>query len=74
MDTHSPFNLVVALSFMLSGLVIFWLARRVKPTIPERESKEFMPSEFSPKTLRFGGAGLFLLGLLILVGYLLHLF
>jgi hypothetical protein len=68
------FTQVLALGFMLAGLLIFWRGRHQKPATTQDQPEEFVPSRWRPKTLRFGGLGLFLLGVLMLLGEHFHLF
>jgi len=68
------FTQVLALGFMLAGMLIFWRDRHRKPATPQDEPEEFVPSRWPRKTLRFAGWGLFLLGVLMFVGEHFHLF
>ena len=68
------FTIVLGVGFVLCGILMFLRGRRGNDTAPEPDSKEFIPPRWSPKTLRFGGVGMFLVGVLMLVGELLHLF
>ena len=68
------FAQVLAVGFMLGGLLIISRGRHRKSTPPEDEPKAFIPSRWPLKTLRFGGVGLLLLGVLMLVGEHFHLF
>ena len=70
---QDSFTLVVSLGFILSGFLIFGRGRR-KPTVQEDSSKEFIPARWSPKTLRFAGVGMVLVGILMLAGEHFHLF
>jgi hypothetical protein len=65
-------DLIIGVIFMLSGPILYWRAGSSK-AYGEQESKEFVPSQFSAKSLRFGGVGIFLVGALMLAGKYLHL-
>jgi len=72
-NMQDPFILVLGAGFMFSGIITLWRARTRKATMPEKDSHEFIPSRWPPKSLRFAGAGMFLVGLLMLLGACFHL-